>query len=87
MNTIADNQLIKMVRNPANISIIAGPCAIESYEQLEIVAHALSKISIVFFRGGAFKPRTSPYSFQGLGREGLEMLGLIKEKYQFRIVS
>ncbi len=55
-------------------AIIAGPCAVESYEALSATAEAVRKAGAHGLRGGAFKPRTSPYSFQGLGREGLEIL-------------
>ncbi|MBM4398529.1 MAG: bifunctional 3-deoxy-7-phosphoheptulonate synthase/chorismate mutase [Deltaproteobacteria bacterium] len=54
--------------------LIAGPCAVEDEEQVRTVAHALAAMGVEFLRGGAFKPRTSPYAFQGLGEEGLRML-------------
>ena len=54
--------------------MIAGPCAIESEEQMERVGAALARMGVRFLRGGAFKPRSSPYSFQGLGEEGLRIL-------------
>ena len=54
--------------------VIAGPCAIESKEQAFATAQAVAKAGAVAFRGGAFKPRTSPYSFQGLGEQGLQHL-------------
>ena len=56
------------------ITIIAGPCAIESWEQLDTIAGLVKKSGLNFLRGGAFKPRTSPYSFQGLEHQGLELL-------------
>ena len=56
------------------ITIIAGPCAIENLQQAESVAELISQCGLKWFRAGAFKPRTSPYSFQGLGVKGLEML-------------
>ncbi len=56
------------------LAIIAGPCAVESREQLLEVAHAVKEAGATALRGGAFKPRTSPYSFQGLGEAGLELL-------------
>ncbi len=58
----------------ADIVVIAGPCSIESREMLEEVAHSVAKAGACILRGGAFKPRTSPYSFQGLGVEGLKIL-------------
>ncbi len=54
--------------------VVAGPCAVESEEQMEEVASGLAALGVRFLRGGAFKPRSSPYSFQGLGRRGLELL-------------
>ena len=56
------------------LAIIAGPCAIESREQALVVAEAVRRSGAKFFRGGAFKPRTSPYAFQGLGEDGLKIL-------------
>ncbi|NLJ78426.1 MAG: bifunctional 3-deoxy-7-phosphoheptulonate synthase/chorismate mutase [Tissierellia bacterium] len=68
-------------------NIIAGPCAVESVRQMEIIGEFLNKLDIKFIRGGAFKPRTSPSSFQGLGIKGLKILGDIKDSYGFRVVS
>lgn len=70
-----------------NQTVIAGPCAVESLEQLESVAERLNKCGVKFLRGGAFKPRTSPYSFQGLGEEGLKHLKYVADKYEMYIVS
>ena len=70
-----------------NFTIIAGPCAVESREQLGKVGNFLQESGIKFIRGGAYKPRTSPYSFQGLGKEGLAYLKEVKEKYNLAIVS
>jgi 3-deoxy-7-phosphoheptulonate synthase len=70
-----------------NISIIAGPCSIESYEQMELVARELVKNNVRFIRGGAYKPRTSPYDFQGLGADGLKILNEIRNKYHLFAVS
>ena len=58
----------------APVAVIAGPCAVESREQIQDVAHVVRDAGGSWLRGGAFKPRTSPYSFQGLGLEGLELL-------------
>lgn len=69
------------------IAVIAGPCAIESKEQLLTIAEGVKDGGAHFLRGGAFKPRTSPYSFQGLGKEGIEYLKLAKEKTGLPIVS
>lgn len=60
--------------------IIAGPCAIESVEQALTIAHAVKSAGAVGFRGGAYKPRTSPYSFQGMGLEGLKILAKVREE-------
>ena len=69
------------------LAIIAGPCAIESRAQAFAVAEAVRRSGARFFRGGAFKPRTSPYAFQGLGEEGLKILAEIRETYGLRIVT
>ena len=70
-----------------NVSIIAGPCAVEDGERLLEVATAVKQRGATLLRGGAFKPRTSPYSFQGLGREGLEMLSDVREATGLGIVT
>jgi 3-deoxy-7-phosphoheptulonate synthase len=69
------------------LAIIAGPCAIESRDQAFVVAEAVRRSGAKFFRGGAFKPRTSPYAFQGLGEEGLKILEEIRETYGLKIVT
>ncbi|MEA5509641.1 3-deoxy-7-phosphoheptulonate synthase [Crocosphaera sp. UHCC 0190] len=69
------------------IVIIAGPCAVESWEQMENVARQMNSAPVQALRGGAFKPRTSPYSFQGLGLEGLEILSGISKKYKMPVVT
>ncbi len=69
------------------LTIIAGPCAIESRNQAFAVAEAVRRSGARFFRGGAFKPRTSPYAFQGLGEEGLKILADIRDAYGLRIVT
>jgi 3-deoxy-7-phosphoheptulonate synthase len=69
------------------LAIIAGPCAIESREQAFVVAEAVRRSGAKFFRGGAFKPRTSPYAFQGLGEDGLKILEEIRETFGLRIVT
>src|SRR2546425_8328057 len=56
------------------VAIIAGPCSVESREQIHATAEALAKQGVKLLRGGAFKPRTSPYTFQGLGKEGLQYM-------------
>lgn len=69
------------------IVTIAGPCAVESREQMLEVADAVAKSGAVMLRGGAYKPRTSPYSFQGLGEEGLKYLREAGDKYGLPIVT
>jgi 3-deoxy-7-phosphoheptulonate synthase len=69
------------------LAIIAGPCAIETRDQAFAVAEAVRRSGAKFFRGGAFKPRTSPYAFQGLGEAGLKILEEIRETYGLKIVT
>ena len=69
------------------IGVIAGPCSVESEEQIVTIAKKVKEAGASFLRGGAFKPRTSPYSFQGLGYEGLEMLKIAKQETGLPIVS
>src|SRR6478672_8838410 len=69
------------------LAIIAGPCAIESRAQAFAIAEAVRRSGARFFRGGAFKPRTSPYAFQGLGEEGLKILAEVREAYGLKIVT
>lgn len=68
-------------------TIIAGPCAIESYEQMNAIGKELSKLNIRIMRGGVFKPRTSPKSFQGLGIDGFKILNEIKSIYDLKIIT
>jgi 3-deoxy-7-phosphoheptulonate synthase len=69
------------------LAIIAGPCAIESRSQAFAIAEAVRRSGARFFRGGAYKPRTSPYAFQGLGEEGLKILADVREAYGLKIVT
>ena len=69
------------------LAIIAGPCAVESREQAFAVAEVVRRSGARFFRGGAFKPRTSPYAFQGLGEEGLKILAEVRQAYGLKIVT
>jgi 3-deoxy-7-phosphoheptulonate synthase len=69
------------------LCIIAGPCAVESETQLDEIAKGISDLGIKFMRGGAFKPRTSPYAFQGLKKEGLRLLKESSKKYDLKIVT
>ncbi len=69
------------------LAIIAGPCAVETSEQVFAVAEAVAKSGAKFFRGGAFKPRTSPYNFQGKGEDGLKILADVREQFGLNIVT
>src|SRR6266516_498817 len=71
----------------SELAIIAGPCAIESHDQAFAVAESVRRSGAKFFRGGDFKPRTSPYAFQGLGEDGLKILEDIRERYGLKIVT
>lgn len=71
----------------ADFTLIAGPCAVESPEQVDETAAFLASRGVRFLRGGAFKPRTSPYAFQGLGEKGLRMLRDAADRYGMRVVS
>lgn len=75
------------IGNNMPIAIIAGPCSVESEEQLNIIAQGVKESGAKLLRGGAFKPRTSPYSFQGLGKEGISLLKKAKDKYNMQTVS
>ncbi|MDR2631498.1 MAG: 3-deoxy-7-phosphoheptulonate synthase [Spirochaetaceae bacterium] len=70
-----------------SLSVIAGPCSVENRDQILRVAKAVKKAGAAFLRGGAFKPRTSPYSFQGLGCEGLDLLLAAKKETGLPIVT
>ncbi len=70
-----------------SMPVIAGPCAVESEEQCLNIAKAVKKAGAVIFRGGAFKPRSSPYSFQGLGKKGLEILAKVKKETGLPVVT
>lgn len=70
-----------------NFVLMAGPCAIENEEQVEATAKHLSEIGVKILRGGAFKPRTSPYSFQGLGFKGLKILRQAANRYNMKVIS
>jgi 3-deoxy-7-phosphoheptulonate synthase len=69
------------------LAIIAGPCAVESREQAFSAARQVQKSGAQLFRGGAFKPRTSPYSFQGMGEEGLKILAEVRKEFGLLIVT
>jgi len=69
------------------LAIVAGPCAVESRDQLRRVAEALARRGVRLLRGGAYKPRTSPYVFQGLGEEALEMLAEVRREFRLGVVT
>jgi len=88
----AENTIIKFAGTHAtlggeNFAIIAGPCAIESREQAMAVAERVAKAGAQFFRGGAYKPRTSPYTFQGLGEQGLQIMAEVRERFGVKIIT
>ena len=70
-----------------DLAIIAGPCSVESREQAFSIAERVARSGARFFRGGAYKPRTSPYTFQGLGEEGLRIMADIRDRFGLRIVT
>jgi 3-deoxy-7-phosphoheptulonate synthase len=70
-----------------SFSVIAGPCAVENEDQIFTICEFLSKFQIKLLRGGAYKPRTSPYSFQGLKKEGLKLLRQAADKYEMEVVT
>src|SRR5438874_3052605 len=69
------------------VQVIAGPCSVENKQQLLETAHAVKSMGATGLRGGAFKPRTNPYSFQGMGEEGLELLALAREETGLAVVT
>jgi 3-deoxy-7-phosphoheptulonate synthase len=71
----------------ADLAIVAGPCSIESRQQAFEIAELVAASGAQFFRGGAYKPRTSPYAFQGLGIEALRIMADIRERYGLRIIT
>jgi 3-deoxy-7-phosphoheptulonate synthase len=87
-----DNTIIRFPGSDATVggpglAIMAGPCAVESREQAFAIADRVSRAGAQFFRGGAYKPRTSPYSFQGLEEEGLRIMAEVREQFGLRIVT
>lgn len=77
----------EIIIGDGSFTIIAGPCAIENREQMENIGAFLARLGIKIIRGGAFKPRTNPNSFQGLGLEGLKLIAEIKSKYNLKYIS
>ena len=84
-DTVVDVSGVKV--GSGNMAYIAGPCSVETYEQVLSIAKDIKAAGANMLRGGAFKPRTSPYSFQGLGPEGLDILCAVKEEVGLPIVT
>ncbi len=84
-DTIVSVKKVKIGGN--RVCVIAGPCAVESYDQIMTIAEAVRDAGAVILRGGAFKPRTSPYSFQGLGEEGLKLLRAAGDKFDMPVTT
>lgn len=85
-----ENSVVKVgdvVIGSGKLVVIAGPCAVESEEQALNIAHEVKKSGAVIFRGGAFKPRTSPYAFQGLGIEALEILRKVRNETGMPVIT
>lgn len=87
----AEPSVIPLSKNASvgggKLAMIAGPCSVESREQLMEIAHAVKEAGAVGLRGGAFKPRTNPYQFQGLGEKGLELLAEAREATGLAVVT
>jgi 3-deoxy-7-phosphoheptulonate synthase len=77
----------KLVSRDAHLALVAGPCAVETESQCLEVARQLRPTGVRLFRGGAYKPRTSPYSFQGLGEPGLKILAKVRDEFGFGIIT
>lgn len=84
-DTIVDAGGVKIGGNA--VVVMAGPCAVESIDQLREAASAVKACGAKFLRGGAFKPRTSPYDFQGLGEDGLKLLRTVADEFDLRVVT
>jgi 3-deoxy-7-phosphoheptulonate synthase len=91
-DTKPDNTVIKFPNSLVTIggkdlAIVAGPCGIESRDQAFATAERVARAGAQFFRGGAYKPRTSPYSFQGLGEEGLKIMAEIRDRFGLLVIT
>jgi 3-deoxy-7-phosphoheptulonate synthase len=88
-----ERSVVPMGKDPAarvggkKVAVIAGPCSVENRKQLLETAHAVREAGAVGLRGGAFKPRTNPYSFQGLAEKGLELLALARQETGLAVVT
>ncbi|WP_312495610.1 bifunctional 3-deoxy-7-phosphoheptulonate synthase/chorismate mutase [Anaerosporobacter sp.] len=80
-------EYFKEILNEKQPLIIAGPCAVEDFPMMDKITAYLKKMDVSIIRAGAFKPRTSPDTFQGLGIEGLKILDIIRKKYEVKILS
>ena len=78
---------VKIGGNTNNTILIGGPCSVESEEQIRSAAQLLTSMGLTTLRGGCYKPRTSPYSFQGLGLEGLELLAKMRQEYGLSVIT
>ncbi len=84
-DTVVEVNGVKFVDK--HTGLIAGPCTIESYDQMDATAQELSESNVKIIRGGAFKPRTSPYAFQGLGEEGLRIIRSVADNHHMAVTS
>ena len=82
-----DTPAVSTIERDGPISLVAGPCSVEDREQMMSVAAACAAQGITFMRGGAYKPRTSPYSFQGLEEEGLKLLREAADAHDLKVVT
>jgi len=92
VNRLPDSEALVIVVKGIEIggkrpTLMAGPCAVENYEQLRTTAKTISDLGVRILRGGAFKPRTSPYSFQGLEEEGLKILRSVADEFNMAVIS
>jgi 3-deoxy-7-phosphoheptulonate synthase len=87
VRTIKLSDKISVGGNTGNTVMIAGPCSVESEEQIEQAAQLCVKLGIGVLRAGAYKPRTSPYTFQGMGIDGLKLLDKMRSKYALKIIT
>ncbi len=78
---------MKLVLGQNRVLVIAGPCAVESEDQIFRIAKLVKKHGVSYLRGGAYKPRTSPYAFQGLEREGLKLLQKAGKEFGLKTVT
>ena len=84
-NTVIDVDGVKI--GGEEIVVMAGPCAVENLERLRESARAVKECGAKFLRGGAYKPRTSPYDFQGLGEEGLKLLRQVADEFELKVIT